>query len=442
MQSEPAAVPGISDVWNRVNEASPNPEQSTTETARRRRRWPWVTGLTAAAVVAAGGAAVGYENAHKTITLDVDGRTTTVATLAGSVDGLLEEEGVRLAERDLVAPDPAAALRDGGEVIVRYARQLTIESDGDQRDIWVTALDADEALRTLAERGADATLVPSRSGDRASLPLRLDAEEPVTLVVGGKDRLVEDASMGLEDMLTAQGVKLDRDDRIHVERRPADELGDPTVRVVVERVQVDEVTKRRDVPFKTRTVTDSDRYADLGTAVEREGKEGVRTVVFRVTRVDGEVVTRKKISDEVTRKPVTKILVEGTKERPEPEPEPEPAPEPVESSSDSSSSSSSSSGSSSSDSSSSSSSSSGGGAPTSGVWAALAQCESGGDPTTNTGNGYYGLYQFSLPTWQAMGGSGLPSEASASEQTMRAQRLQQQSGWGQWPACAAKLGLL
>jgi len=76
------------------------------------------------------------------------------------------------------------------------------------------------------------------------------------------------------------------------------------------------------------------------------------------------------------------------------------------------------------------------------VWAALAQCESGGNPSTNTGNGYYGLYQFSLPTWQAMGGSGLPSEASGAEQTMRAQKLQAQSGWGQWPACAAKLGLL
>lgn len=412
---------GHCEVWSRVNEASSNPEQSITETRPRRRRWPWVAGLATFAVVAAGGVAVGYENARKTITLDVDGQTTTVTTLAGSVAGLLDEEGIRLAERDLVAPGTDASLRDGGEVVVRYARQLTIESDGDQRDVWVTALDADEALRTLAARGTDVALVPSRSGDRATLPLRLDAEEPVTLVVGGKSRVVDNASTGLESLLEAEGVTLDSDDRIQVERRAADELGDPTVRVVVERVEVGNVTKRKSVEFTTKTVTDDDRYADLGTAVEREGKNGVRTLVYRVTRVDGEVVVRKKISDEITRKPVTEILVKGTKERPEPEP----AAPPAESSSDSSSGSS----------------SSGGSAP-SGVWAALAQCESGGDPTTNTGNGYYGLYQFSLPTWQAMGGSGLPSEASASEQTMRAQKLQAQSGWGQWPACAAKLGLL
>lgn len=75
------------------------------------------------------------------------------------------------------------------------------------------------------------------------------------------------------------------------------------------------------------------------------------------------------------------------------------------------------------------------------VWARLAQCESGGDPSKNTGNGYYGAFQFSLRTWRSVGGSGLPSEASYGEQLARAQALQQQSGWGQWPACSRKLGL-
>jgi resuscitation-promoting factor RpfB len=75
------------------------------------------------------------------------------------------------------------------------------------------------------------------------------------------------------------------------------------------------------------------------------------------------------------------------------------------------------------------------------VWGRLAACESGGNPATNTGNGYYGAYQFSLSTWRSVGGSGLPSDASMAEQTARAQTLQARSGWGQWPACSAKLGL-
>lgn len=76
------------------------------------------------------------------------------------------------------------------------------------------------------------------------------------------------------------------------------------------------------------------------------------------------------------------------------------------------------------------------------VWDQLAQCESGGNWAINTGNGYYGGVQFSLSSWQAVGGSGLPSDASREEQIMRAEMLKARQGWGAWPACSAKLGLL
>lgn len=76
-----------------------------------------------------------------------------------------------------------------------------------------------------------------------------------------------------------------------------------------------------------------------------------------------------------------------------------------------------------------------------GVWDRLAACESGGNWSINTGNGYYGGLQFSLPTWRSVGGTGYPHQASKSEQIARAKILQARSGWGQWPACTAKLGL-
>ncbi len=69
---------------------------------------------------------------------------------------------------------------------------------------------------------------------------------------------------------------------------------------------------------------------------------------------------------------------------------------------------------------------------------AIAQCESGGDPTAVSPDGmYHGKYQFSVATWQAMGGSGLPSQAAETEQDMRAAMLYEQSGPGQWPVCGA-----
>jgi hypothetical protein len=74
-------------------------------------------------------------------------------------------------------------------------------------------------------------------------------------------------------------------------------------------------------------------------------------------------------------------------------------------------------------------------------FARLRMCESGGNYQTDTGNGYYGAYQFSLGTWHGIGYSGKPSDAAPSTQDAAAHQLQARSGWGQWPACSRKLGL-
>jgi peptidoglycan hydrolase-like protein with peptidoglycan-binding domain len=66
----------------------------------------------------------------------------------------------------------------------------------------------------------------------------------------------------------------------------------------------------------------------------------------------------------------------------------------------------------------------------------IAQCESGGDPTMDTGNGYYGKYQFSRATWRAVGGRGNPARASEGEQDRRARRLYRREGTKPWPNCA------
>jgi len=80
-------------------------------------------------------------------------------------------------------------------------------------------------------------------------------------------------------------------------------------------------------------------------------------------------------------------------------------------------------------------------APSGGVWYELRMCESGDNYSDNTGNGYYGAYQFSLSTWYGLGFTGLPSNAPPAVQDRAASELQAEYGWGQWPACSAALGL-
>ena len=76
------------------------------------------------------------------------------------------------------------------------------------------------------------------------------------------------------------------------------------------------------------------------------------------------------------------------------------------------------------------------------AWAQLRFCEAGGDYTKNTGNGYYGAYQYNLSTWGNYGGYARPDLAPPEVQDAKARETQSRRGWSPWPACARKLGLL
>lgn len=73
-------------------------------------------------------------------------------------------------------------------------------------------------------------------------------------------------------------------------------------------------------------------------------------------------------------------------------------------------------------------------------WDAVAHCESGGNWATNTGNGFYGGLQFTLSTWHANGGSGMPQNASRAEQIAVAERVLASQGIGAWPVCGRYAG--
>ena len=74
------------------------------------------------------------------------------------------------------------------------------------------------------------------------------------------------------------------------------------------------------------------------------------------------------------------------------------------------------------------------------VWAQLRACESGGRYNINSGNGFYGAYQFHPRTWRGLGYPGLPHQAPPEMQDEAARKLQARSGWGQWPVCSRRIG--
>lgn len=73
-------------------------------------------------------------------------------------------------------------------------------------------------------------------------------------------------------------------------------------------------------------------------------------------------------------------------------------------------------------------------------WDAVAQCESGGNWSINTGNGHYGGLQFSPATWASNGGVGNPANASREEQIRVAENVRASQGMGAWPKCGSQGG--
>ncbi|KGN36611.1 transglycosylase family protein [Knoellia subterranea] len=78
------------------------------------------------------------------------------------------------------------------------------------------------------------------------------------------------------------------------------------------------------------------------------------------------------------------------------------------------------------------------------VWDRVAACESGGNWSINTGNGYYGGLQFSFNTWKAFGGQQYAYTANRAtkwQQILIAQEVLKVQGPGAWPVCSVRAGL-
>ena len=368
-----------------------------------------------ATALAVAGGTFGYATLDKAVTLSIDGQTQRLQTMAPTVGDLLAKKNVDVGQRDVVAPSLDSKLAEGTVIAVRYGRQVSFTIDGQKQVLWTTATTVDQAVDQLAMDTADAEMSPGPGTviGREGLDVEIATVKTVSIDDAGKKRKVTTTAQTVAGALQAAKIVVDSDDELSV--KPTARLVDgASFRYV--KVSVSTVTEKSAVVNKT-IHKKTDKLNRGKTKVGTSGRAGVRTVTFRVVRHNGKLVSKTKTKSEVTRKPVTEVVLVGTKET---------KPTPTSSGSKKSSSKK----------------SSGGGSPASGsVWDRLAQCESGGNWSINTGNGYYGGLQFTLGTWRAYGGSGYPNQNSRAQQIAVAQRLQAAAGWGQWPACSSKLGL-
>ncbi len=377
-------------------------------------------GVVGALVLGVSGVAV----MDKSVALSVDGQESSARAFGGTVGDVLEKKGITLGEHDTVTPSVGTKIEDGQTIVVRYGRKLVVTIDGKEREYWTTATTVGDAMRELGIRGEGARLSASRSQalGRDGLEMTMVTPKDVKLVVGGeKAKKVSTTELTVSEALKALEVRHDSNDLIKPGRSTKIKDG-MTIRV-------DAITKasrtvNRTIPFQTVTKEDASLAAGT-TKVEREGKAGTERVTLRVTTKNGKAVKTTEVKSTVTAKPVSKVVIKGTK----------PAPKPATTSRTSTRSSSQSAPP---KQSSSSTSGSGLNLANAAMWDRIAQCESTGRWNINTGNGYYGGLQFDIRTWLSVGGADFAPRAdlaTRAEQITVANRLYAQRGLQPW-GCA------
>jgi len=341
---------------------------------------------------------VAFTSFDKSIDLVVDGQHREVHAFGSTVGDVLRSEGITVGGHDIVSPSTSAKVSDGTDVVVRYGRKLTVTIDGREREYWTTALNVDDALAQLGLRADSARLSVSRSLPlgRQGLSMELDTQKNVVLLVGGKKLTRTTYAATVGQLLAEANIRPGKLDRLS---EPLSEPISDGAQVRLDRVVQKRVLASRTLPFTTRSTSSSS--LDKGTTkVTTKGRPGTAKVTYLNTYVNGRLTGHTLLTTIVVSQPVTQLQQVGTRA-------PKPAPAPASS----------------------------GSMPSSGDglnWAALAQCESGGNPRAVNPAGYYGLYQFSLSTWHGVGGSGNPIDASPAEQLKRAKILYARGGAGQW----------
>lgn len=326
-----------------------------------------------------------------------DGQKHIFTTEAQTVGEVLQRAKVELGPHDLVEPAATTTLDRGVFNINVYRAQPVVVVDGQQEYPILTAYQSPRLVAQAAgvyvypedqftQTVVSDLVVAGTIGTRVVI----DRATPVMLLADRRSQEMRTQAKTVADFLTEKQIALGPKDTIEPE------LKTPiTADVQIKISRVNDVTEVKEevIPRQVKTISDPNQLKGY-RHVKTEGSDGQKRVTYRVHFRDGEETARQVLKTETLSKPVTQVVVVGTK---------------LVVGDD--------------------------------VWYRLRLCESGNDYTKNTGNGYYGAYQFSLSTWQSNGGSGYPHQAAPSEQDYRARLLQSRRGWSPWPVCSRKLGL-
>lgn len=338
---------------------------------------------------------------QRIVTIYHDGQEQIVATDATTVGDVLQRAGVSVNQYDAVEPGKDTRIvAQTFNINIYRARPVTVV-DGAQR---YRIMSPYQSAKKIAEAAGLAAydedvfklerIDDFLAEDGLGLKLTITRSTPVNLVLYGQTIAIRTQAKTVGELLQEKKITLGKDDGVS----PAPELpitGGMTIDVFRNGVQT--VNEEASVNFSVKQIQDADQ--EIGyKEVKEPGVAGKRVVTYQIELKNGKETSRKEIQNVITVQPKEQVEVVGVKRK-------------------------------------------GFGGSLDDAFAQLRLCEAGGSYQRNSGNGYYGAYQFNIGTWAGYGGYTVPSDAPPNVQDQKAYETYQNRGWAPWPACSRKLGL-
>lgn len=360
-------------------------------------------GVSLAGVFAMVFALLPYTPSHasndRVITIHYDGIEQTVVTDAPSVQEVLKRANIGVDKADLVEPALNTQLSAPSYSVNIYrARPVTVV-DGDVRSTVVTphtsaAKIAEAAKLSLyPEDLTELTRTNDFLVDGAGLKLTIRRATPLTMVLYGKQQDVRTQAKTVAELMTEKAITLGANDGTSIPTTTPITLG---MRLEFWRNGVQTITEEQAIAFSTEFIRDTDQPVGF-KQIQTAGVAGKKMVTYEVTLRNGQELDRKEIQSVVVQQPSKQVEVIGVQ------------------------------------------------LGFSGAFqdalARLRGCEAGGRYDRNSGNGYFGAYQFDIGTWGGYMGYARADLAPPEVQDKKTYETYLRRGWSPWPGCTKKLNL-
>ncbi|TDT78860.1 uncharacterized protein YabE (DUF348 family) [Arthrobacter sp. AG258] len=350
---------------------------------------------------------VAFVGNNKTITLNVDGKASSVQSFGGTVAQVVKSANLDLKPGDRVSPSLDSSVQNGTVINVNQAKEVKVSLDGAEKTVNTTAQDVEGLVSELGVASASAVSAPKDATlALAGSYVSISTPKTVSIVADGKVNTATTTAATVGKVLEDSGVTLGASDR---SSQPANANVVNNMVIKVSRVDTSKTAvTSEDVPFDTVTAESADMLKG-DKQVTQAGAAGKIERTFKLVLVDGREASRTLVSENVAVQPVTEKVTVGTKAKPAVQAAPAAA-----------------------------AANTGAAAPAmmnEAMWDKIAQCESSGNWSINSGNGYYGGLQFDIRTWIGAGGGAYAPNASLATKAQQidiANRVYAQRGLSPW----------